>query len=687
MFQKIARYALIICAVFICASAASAADNNLVMVSGDNQTGIRGYPLKNNFSVRVTGENGAPVENARVDFAVIASGTLTPAHTLANGTMSPATVYTGADGTANAQFNLAKNTSDEIVIIASSDAALGNVVFKVTAFNKHWFFIMLANLAGALALLLFGMFYINNALQKAAGQKIRTILTSLTSSKIKSLGTGFFITTLNQSSSATILLAVSMVSAGLLSFYQSMGITLGAAIGSTITGQLVAFKLINYALLIMAVGYFVSFFSRGNTKTSQIADAVFGFGVLFYGMKLMTDAMEPVTLNPVFLNYISQMQSFGIVICAGVVITLLMQSSGAVVGMVIALASSRILTLEQAVCLCLGSQIGTCITVLIGSIKATRAARRTTIWQIFHQTASVIIIFPFLSLISYKGEGLWIIFVKWITANVFLASDIARQVAMSHTFAAIISAVIFLPFIKILYRFIMWVYPYKESEIMFGTIYIDENALSDAPKAITLARKETLRIAEFTAEFVKESLNLAKAAHLGDLDKAVFRGAQIDALVRDTVPYLAKIGQQKLNPSQSEEEIKLLYIVADLDEIADVIDRNIVPTARKKLNYNLRFSNEGLEDIGKMHAAVTANVYSVAEALTSGDAELAKKVYDSKQGIRILESELRKKHIARLHADLKESIETSGLHMDMLDQYARINSLTADIGRALSEPL
>ncbi|MCL2388795.1 MAG: Na/Pi cotransporter family protein [Elusimicrobia bacterium] len=686
MFRNFLKLLTLITVFFIYASPAIAASREvtLIKISGNAQVGIRGYPLKDYFVVRALTLSGEAAANVRVNFDVIPSRYGN--REIANGFVSPNVVYTDSYGFAYARFELASNTADEIIVLAYSDAAARNLVFAVTAFSRNWVAIMIANLAGGLALLFFGMFYINNALQKVAGQKIRNILASLTSSKTKSLGTGFFVTFLNQSSTATILLAISFVSAGMLSFYQSMGITLGAAVGSTMMGQLVAFRLIDYALLIIGIGYFVSFFGI-NKKVSQIADALFGFGLLFYGMKLTTVAMVPVTLNPVFLDFIAQMRSPLLGIGVGIVITLLMQSSGAVVGLVIALASTQVLTLHQAIYLCLGSQIGTCITVVIATLKQTRAARRTMIWQIIHQTASVIIIFPFLALITINGEGVWIVFVKWVTQNIFMSTDVSRQIAMSHTFVAVITAAAFLPLIKPMQKFVMFIYPFKESEIMFNTIYITPSALSEPQKALALARKEMLRIAEFTLAFVKQSVDLIKAKDTQAIDRAIFDGAQIGALIKETVPYLAKLGQQELKQEQSEEEIKLLYIASDLDEIANVISRNIVPAAQKKVRHNLRFSDEGIADLKKMHNAVYTSLYKVVEALNTGDASAGKQAMQSKQSVRALESELRKRHIARLHADLKESIETSGLHMDILDQYARINSLAADIGKILSEPI
>ncbi|MDR1195458.1 MAG: Na/Pi cotransporter family protein [Endomicrobium sp.] len=662
---------------------AFASEKSLIAVSGDGQTGIRGYPLKNDFIVKVTDNDGKPAGNVKVDFSIIKTNAEENGKDLSRIEISG--VYTDNDGYARAKLALGKNSRGEIIVVASCAQATENAVFKVLVFNKNWIAIMLVNLAGGLALLLFGMTFINNSLQKAAGHKFRSVLTSVTSSRVKGLTSGFFMTALNQSSSATVLLVVSLVGAGLLSFFQSMSVSLGASIGSTITGQLVAFRLVEFALPIIALGYLISFVAGGK-RLSSIGDAIFGFGILFFGMKLMSDAMVPVTLNPVFLDFVTQIQSplFGVL--AGIGITIVMQSSGAVVGIVIALAASNVISLNQAVCLALGSQVGTCITVVLGAVKFPRNAKRTMIWQIMQQTIAVVLVFPFLQYVSIGGEGVWYVFVKWFTKTFFFTEDIGRQIAMSHTLAAVLNAVVLLPFLKYLQKGVFLIYPFKNSEIAFGTIYIDiKNIEKNTDKALSLSKEEIQRLGEFVLDMLNFSIKALKTKNIEIPESISYKGMKIDMLNKEIVPYLAKVGQKRLSAEQSKTEIELLYIVSDLDEIADIIDRNLMHIARKKIRSYSRFSNEGMADIKKIHAAVYDNFAKAMNAFNSGDAGLAKEAAASKPTIRLLESELRKKHIARLHANLQESIETSGLHMDILDQYTRINSLVCDIGNILSE--
>lgn len=543
---------------------------------------------------------------------------------------------------------------------------------------------MLVNLFGGLALLLFAMSYINSSLQKAAGQKFRSALASLTSSKLKGVFSGFSLTALNQSSSATMLLTVSLVGGGLMTFFQSMSVSLGAAIGSTVTGQLVAFRLSGWAIAIIAAGFFISFVFNGK-RAGAAGEALFGFGVLFYGMKLMSDALSPAAADTYFIGFISHIQTPVFGILAGIVVTMIMQSSGAVVGMIIALGVSGALTLEQAVYMALGSQIGTCITVVLGSLNLPRSAKRTVIWQILQQAAAVVMIYPFLSAVSVDGEGAWFVFVKRFTKTFFFSESIGRQIAMSHTLAAVLNAAVMLPFLAYLQKAAYKIYPFKEEETAFGTIYIDiKNIEKNADKALLLSKKEIQRMCELVSDMFSGSMKAISSSDPVLAENISYKSVRISMLNKEIIPYIAKLGQKRLTGGQSRQEIRLLYVLSDLAEIADIIDRNVMNIAKKKIGSFIRFSDEGWLDIKKLHSLVDANFAKLLNAFETGDKDMAKEVWEAKRSVKQTETELKQKHIARLHADLKESIESSGLHMEILDQYTRINSLICDMGRILS---
>jgi len=550
--------------------------------------------------------------------------------------------------------------------------------------TKYQIITMIIDLAGGLALLLFAVMYINDSLQKAAGQKFRGILTSLTSSRPRGLFSGFFLTSLNQSGTATMFLAVGLVGAGLLSFIQYMAVSLGAAIGATVIGHLVAFRLSNYALAIVAAGYAVSFASK-KKRLSQFGDAIFAFGVLFFAMKLMADGLAPLSADPTFLHFIEQVQSPFIGIAVGIVITIIMQSSGAVVGMIIALASARVLYLNQAIYMALGSQLGTCITIVLASFQMPRTQKRAVLWQVTQQVFAIIIVFPFLGIVRVGGEGAWIAFVKWLTRTVFFTEDIARQVAVSHTMVAVFNALIILPFLKYFEKFVFILYPFKNQEIAFGTVYIDsKNVEKNIDKALELSKSEIKRTGEFVLDMLGRSVEAFDADKANIAQIVSSKGSRIELLQKEISSYLAKIIQRQPDEQQAKKEIELLSVLSSLGEMSDVIDRNLMYIAKKKVNEYLKFSDAGFEDIEEIHSAVYSNAEKALTAFDSVDKALAAEVVDSKTSVRSLSTSLRQKHIARLHANLLESVETSVLHMDVLDQYSRINAIVTNIASTIA---
>ncbi len=655
-----------------------AQDYYLEKCEGDKQLGLKGIELKDDFVIRLFDSQNNPVSNEEISFYV--------AEHNEDSKQSVNIVSTDKDGYARTKLSVGKKSNDKFVVVACAKNIISNpVYFTVFVLNKNWLLLMIIEILGGTALLLFGMFKINSAFQKIASQNIKLILSKFTSTKMKGFFTGLLVTGINQSSSATLLLQVTLASAGILTFLQSMSVTIGASVGSTITGQLVAFRLVDYALLIIAVGYFLSFFSSEKILIN-LGKAIFGFGLLFYGMKIMSDAMIPITLNNDILMLIASMKSPIVSILIGIVLTMIIQSSGATVGITIVLASSGILSFLQSICICLGAQIGTSITTaLIASINQTRDGKRVVIWHLFYQILGVLLVYPFISFISYEGEPAWIYFVKFFTEKFIFSTDIARQIAMSHTLVTVIAGFIVLPFIPLFHKFFMKIYPSLTTENNFGIAFIDENYINEPNKALELSKKEIIRLSAIVSEIIEESISALETKHKNISEKIIYKSLQVGELSSQIIPYLTKISQNKLTKQQSKKEISLLYIIGDLEQISDIIHRNLMYASKQKIKNHLRFSHEGLNDIKYLHKIVNENSSKILNYLIDGDIS---KIYDTQKQITKFQIEvhnLKKKHIERLHSGLKESIETSGLHMEILDQYTRINDILFDIAATIIE--
>ncbi len=661
-------------------SVALAQSNSIIKVSGDKQLGLKGIELKEDFTIQLTDPQNTPLKNMEVEFSVIQDSLFNDAKNLSY--LQKSKIKTDENGYAKTRLVIGKKSEDKIVIFVTSENAKP-AYFTVSVMGKNWLLMMIAGILGGISFLLYGIFKINTSFQKIAGPNIRTILTKFTSNKYKGFLTGLTMTSLNQSSSATSLFQIGLVSAGLLSFQQSMGVTVGASVGSTITGQLVAFKLVNYALIIISFGFLLSFFAVKKRLVS-VGNAIFGFGLIFFGLKLMSDAMIPVTLNSNLLEMIAGVQYPIFLLFMGIALTMMLHSSAATLGIAIVLASSGILSLLQAVCICLGAQIGTCTTDIIGSINQPRNAKRVMLWHLTFQTLGAAIILPLL-FIKFDGTPIWLHFVKFVTHKIFMSNDIAREVAMSHTMVALTTASLVLPAISVFHRFILFIYPCKKCENMTEPIFIDEKYISQPNKALELSKKEIVRISEILLQTVKESLKIIETRYEDVADSIAQKAFDIRVLAAKLEPYLSKIGQNKLSTEQSKKQIALLYIVADFEQIADIIERNFMFISHEKIKRNLRFSDEGFNDIKELHSIIYANCSKTTDAFEKDDILSANEIIHTAAELHNTVHVFKKKHISRLQADLKESVETSGLHMDVLDQYTRINDILVDIASTISK--
>ena len=660
------------------------ASQKIVKISGDNQTGFAGYPLPNDLIIQVLDDGTTPAANVPVVFNVLyqpvqPSTSKNTSESIIAGNLN----ITDSLGYARARVNLGyPNTGDTIISVTTRDTLGEPAVFKAASRTKGWLVTILLGIIGGLGIFLFGMFFLNEALQKIAGQKLKEFLSKLTKSPVRGIGTGFFVTLLNQSSSATTVLEVSLVSAGLLTFYQSLAVTMGAEIGSTITSQLLAFKLADYAVLIAGVGFYMMILSHSK-KWKNIGEAVLGFGILFLGMKIMADLLAPMKDYAPFLDAMKSIERPVYGILAGFIFTSIIQSSGATAGIVIALALAGAINLQQAVLINLGAQVGTCATALMASIGRGREGKKVAFWHLFHQTAGVLLVYPLLTVIFIGDKPAWLYFTETFTKTVLFTEDLARQIAVAHTMAAVLNASVFFLFLPLINQVMLIVMPPKEKDKAFGPKFIDENLIATPALALEQARREIVREGEIVIDMLKSSIGLFRCEDVRMCEAVSLKDVRADILRNAIFEYLSKLAQGQLSEEQSKLETRLLLIASDLEEIGDIIDKNIVPLARKKMEHSMHFSDDGWKEILDLHTQVTLNLESAVSALRDNDMTSALITADSRQLINDIESDMRKRHVGRLNAGLKESLETSSVHLDLISHFKRINSHTASIGMFL----
>ena len=520
---------------------------------------------------------------------------------------------------------------------------------------------LLIVLLGGMALLLYGMQHTGDGLQRLAGARLRQVLTHLTANRFAALLTGAGATALIQSSTATTIMVIGFVQAGLLSLHQAMGIILGADIGTTFTVQLLAFHIYDYALLFVGVGFATAFLGK-RRLFKDLGHAVLGFGLIFLGLKLMIEGMEPLKDNVILTQALLAFAETPILgVAASAAFAALVASSAATIGLVIALATHGLLTLPGALPLVLGANIGTCVTALTASLGSSTEARRVAVAHVGFKLLGVAIVLPFLDP-----------FVGLVAAS---AADPARQIANAHTFFNVAISLLFLPFQPLAARLIIAAVPDRpETEQRFGTRYLDARFMEQPSLAIGQASREASRMADIVQGMLRDAAAVFRSGSQELLEEVVRRDDQVDYLEREVKLYLTRLDRQIMTEDLARREIGLLGFIGNLENIGDIIDKNLMELARKKLYQGRRFSEPGEAELMEFHALVSKNFERAVVAFTAGDRTLAHEVLEQRPVIRQRERDLRQSHIDRLRAGLAESVETSEIHLDVLTNLKRISS-------------
>jgi phosphate:Na+ symporter len=521
------------------------------------------------------------------------------------------------------------------------------------------------SLFGGVLLLLYGIKLLNDGLQNAAGSKIRSLLRSLTSNRLAAVGGGAFITGLIQSSSATSVMLVGFVSAGLMSFRQTLAVILGADIGATLTVQLIAFHVYDYAVLFIGVGLCFTLFAKKAFYRS-VGQGVLGFGFVFLSLKIMTDAMTPLQGNELFREVfvaLTDTPLIAIVLSAGV--TALIHSSAATMGIALALAKSGLIPLPAAISIILGANIGTCATAFLASLRSPAEARRVAWAHALFKVLGVIIVLPFLG--------------PFQRLVVQTAPDLTRQIANAHTLFNVIMAILFLPFIGPFSRLVMKLVPEKAEEKKFGPMYLDDHVLGTPSLALGQATREALRESDIVREMLVDSVSAFQSDDPATITTIKSKDNLIDLLDRHIRLYITRLSSSHLTESQSRRAMAVLEIARDLESIGDIIDRNVMPLAMKRINKGITFSQEGMDEIITFHKKVLENFDTAVSAFASNERDLADRVLRNKEDLGQMERELVQAHLDRLRKGFRESIETSHIHLDLIGNLARINSLITHI--------
>ena len=505
-------------------------------------------------------------------------------------------------------------------------------------------------LVGGLAIFIYGMNMMSECLQKAAGEKMKSILALLTRNPVLGVLAGAITTAVLQSSSATTVMAIGFVSAGLMSLPQAISIIFGANIGTTMTAQIIAFKITDYIYIIIFIGFIISFVAKSE-KVKSIGQTIFAFGLLFLGIETMGDVMKPLASSPVFTDLIAKVSNMPVLgVAVGTLMTLVVQSSSATIAVLQNFAAqagpdgvTSILGLTGAIPILLGDNIGTTITALLASIGQNKDAKRTAVAHcIFNISGCLLFIWfikPFAALIQYispKGPEIEVI---------------SRQIANSHTVFNITMTLIWVCLINVMVKIVMTLIPDGKAVAVDPAkpLYLDEKMTNQPTAALQLVAKEILHISDIVKDAVSNTIEIVKTEDISQLEGLLEKGKNIKALTEKTTEYLALLfSSGTMTEQQAAQTASLMYILSDVERMGS-LSVEIAKCIQEKEENNYKYTPEAMDELQKSLRTLEKMFMDSMKALQGDKSVQIDKMLKRKDKIMDLDIKMRKAHLQRVN--------------------------------------
>ncbi len=546
---------------------------------------------------------------------------------------------------------------------------------------------------GGLGMFLYGMKIMSEGLQKFAGNRLRHILNMVSDNRFVGCGVGTLVTSIIQSSSATSVMLVGFVDAGLMNLTQAVGVVIGANIGTTMTAQLIAFNITAYALPIIALGVFIKFFT-GHTRWIYLGDVLLGFGLVFFGLYTMTEGLAPLKNNELFINFLTGFHAdtiVGITLCVltGAILTMVLQSSSATVGITMAIAFHGMINFETSVALIMGENIGTTITAQLASIGSNINARRTANAHTLFNTIGVIIIIIFFPL--------FIDLVQFVTGTIMnfgpadhLANgeypNISRYIANSHTLFNIVNATIFLFALPYLVKITIWLTPSSEKDEGFEEFrkikFIDSKYVETPAVALGQARAEIIRMGEAVETMYDDVIMAIKSRKIKDLSKWRRREDMLDNLQREITQFLVKIMQQPITSEESIEISALTRMANNFERAGDEVE-HIARLIERLIEQNLFFSEEGMKDYETISIEVRNFLALVNAGIRNEDKNVMGKAHELEILIDHMKEEMKERHLMRLRDGICK-VDPGLVMVDLISTFEKLGDLCFNVAQAVA---
>lgn len=526
-------------------------------------------------------------------------------------------------------------------------------------------------LVGGLGLFVYGIYLMGEGLQHAAGDRLRSLLKALTKNALIGTLVGAFITSIIQSSSATTVMVVGFVNAGLMTLRQALGVIFGANIGTTVTAQIIAFKMTEYALPVIAIGTILYLFI--NKRFWKFFGLfLLGFGILFLGLNIMTAVVKPLAgqqaVKDIFVIF-SKNRLLGVL--AGAIVTAIFQSSSVTTGMVIALASVGLFDLKGAIPLIYGCNIGTCVTTLIASVGTGISARRAALAHFLFNVIGTIIFLPVLP-----------VYHKIIALT---ATDIMRQVANAHTLFNVTNTCIFLPFVGLYEKFIMKLLPGKDTIIDTHPKFLEKFLLNTPPAALDASIKEIIHMTQLSGSMINDAMKGFFDSDIKALNNIPKKEVAVDNLQEAITDYLMELMQKELSFEIAEKIPSLLHSVNDVERVGDHSE-NLMELAERKITASLPFSDDAKQELKEMFSLIERMTETVIKSLDLNSVDDAKLVLDLEKQVNTLTQQLRENHINRLQEG-KCKVLSGIVFLDMVSNFEKIADHLTNVAQAVAGKL
>ncbi len=660
-----------------------------ISISGTDQECATGQLMHEPLVVKIVNADGKAVQGVPVYFKISSA----PGSKKTKAKLQKTYVVTNQDGVAETNLKLGGKTGEYNINVEVADVKNN---YHIRGINVRElglsFWSVIISVLGGLAIFIFGMRQMSDGLQKVAGEKMKQILHFFTSNRFVAVLAGTFITAVIQSSSATTVMVIGFVNAGLLNLFQSIGIIFGANIGTTVTAQIISFKLSGMALPAITIGLLIMFFKHRLAK--GWGETILGFGLLFFGMSIMSHELKMLGVFPSFINFfqsfdctsVNGAMPIGAILGAigiGTLMTVVIQSSSASMGIVLALAGGGLINFYTAVPLLIGTNIGTTVTAVLASLAANKHAKQAAFAHcLFNFSGAVGMMILFYVPWGPDKIPVFMYFINFITSgDVFAAvpQNIVRHIAMAHTFFNVFNVLLLLPFIGIIARICAFFVPVTDEKAVRiqplepHLLNTPSIALEQAVQSIRYMVKEAWAMVDraITEHFVKIKVDD------DEFEKLAVREDEIDKLQEDITEYLVQITRRELSDEQAELVPLLMHCTNDAERIADHT-ANILTLTRRLAKSRQKLSGQGQEEINTLWEILKKQAHNVVKALHGTDSNIVSHALRDEKKINKLVDGYEKNHVKRLQ-DGKCSAAIGIIFIEMLAEMEKIGDHLCNI--------